>query len=480
MSASCGKWANAAPVITLLGTSPVTIIQGDTYADAGATASDAEDGDLTGSIVVGGLPIDTSVVGTYTVTYDVSDSRGKTALQVTRTVIVEAGNAAPVADAGSDINVETAVVVTLDGSASYDPDGDAITFTWRFVSVAAGSSLTTADISNADTPSPSFTPDVAGDYVLGLEVSDNDLMDEDFVTVTATAITANVPPNADAGSDQDVETATFVTLDGTGSNDPDNGPLPLTYQWSFISVPAGSGLDDSMIADATMAIAGFTPDVDGVYELMLEVSDGSGDAPATDTVTITASTNVPPVADAGADQVVTLGSTVVLDGSASRDPDFGPAALAFSWSFASLPTGSALNNADIADAATSAPSFVPDIAGTYLIRVDVSDGAASNFDQVLVVVGEPPAEPLNVIGRARLYHVNVVWDPSATAASYTVYRKLDGETGFMMLGTTDTTVFVDDMPTTALYADYYVEAVNEFGTSDPSAVVRVYPALRTR
>ena len=80
-----------APVITLLGSTPVDVIQGTAYTDAGATASDTEDGTLTGSIVTGGLPINTSILGTYTVTYDVSDSDGNAATQVTRTVnVVEA------------------------------------------------------------------------------------------------------------------------------------------------------------------------------------------------------------------------------------------------------------------------------------------------------------------------------------------------------------------------------------------------------
>jgi len=76
------------PVITMLETSPVTIEVGDAYADDGATALDNYDGDLTGSIIVGGLPVNTAAVGTYIVTYDVTDSSGNAATQVTRTVNV--------------------------------------------------------------------------------------------------------------------------------------------------------------------------------------------------------------------------------------------------------------------------------------------------------------------------------------------------------------------------------------------------------
>ncbi|MBR9758588.1 MAG: DUF5011 domain-containing protein, partial [Algicola sp.] len=75
--------------ITLSGSSPVTIEACSTYTDEGATASDCVDGDLTASIVVAGDGFDTSVPGTYTVTYNVQDAAGNNAAQVTRTVIVE-------------------------------------------------------------------------------------------------------------------------------------------------------------------------------------------------------------------------------------------------------------------------------------------------------------------------------------------------------------------------------------------------------
>ena len=77
------------PTITLNGNSEVTLIIGDQYTDEGATATDETDGDLTGSIVVGGGTVDTTTPGTYTVTYEATDAAGNTAT-ATRTVIVEA------------------------------------------------------------------------------------------------------------------------------------------------------------------------------------------------------------------------------------------------------------------------------------------------------------------------------------------------------------------------------------------------------
>lgn len=76
-----------APVITILGTNPVSVQVGSVYTDAGATAFDNYDGNITASIVTVN-PVNTTVKGTYTVTYNVKDSSNNAAVQVTRTVNV--------------------------------------------------------------------------------------------------------------------------------------------------------------------------------------------------------------------------------------------------------------------------------------------------------------------------------------------------------------------------------------------------------
>jgi methionine-rich copper-binding protein CopC len=76
-----------APVINLLGDATVTITQGDSYTDAGATATDNVDGDISNNITVTN-PVDTLTQGTYTVQYNVTDNSGNAAATVTRTVII--------------------------------------------------------------------------------------------------------------------------------------------------------------------------------------------------------------------------------------------------------------------------------------------------------------------------------------------------------------------------------------------------------
>ncbi len=330
------------------------------------------------------------VAGTYVLNLRVSDGALTDNDQVQ--VIATLGNLGPNADAGPDQNAIVGALVSLDGSASSDPDAgpNPLTYQWTFVSVPLTSLLINADITNATSAAPSFTPDVAGTYIFNLTVSDGDLTDSDQVQIIATA--ANVAPNANAGSDQNVVVGTLVTLDGSASNDPDGGPNPLTFLWTFISVPPGSALTDASISSATSAAPSFTPDAAGTYVVNLEVSDG--DLTDSDQVSIIAApSNVAPNADAGPDQNVLVGALVTLDGSGSNDPDNGPSPLTFLWTFSSVPPGSTLTNADLNNATTAAPTFTPDAVGTYVVNLEVSDSDLTDSDQVMVAAAAPNVPP---------------------------------------------------------------------------------------
>ncbi|VAW88830.1 Chitinase, partial [hydrothermal vent metagenome] len=92
---------NVAPVITLMGNNPQTITVGNTYTELGATATDNVDGDINpDNITVDASAVDTNTVGSYSVTYNVSDEANNPAIEVTRTVnitaVVNDDNVAPV------------------------------------------------------------------------------------------------------------------------------------------------------------------------------------------------------------------------------------------------------------------------------------------------------------------------------------------------------------------------------------------------
>lgn len=160
---------NAKPVISLNGQSTVTITEGDIYSDEGATAADDEDGNITGSIVTSNN-VNSNSPGSYTVTYDVDDSNGFAADQVVRTVIVEQGNQEPVARIIDPGQLTVGSEVSLDGSSSSDPDGDALSYSWTVRSAPNQSSLSTSEFSTSSIAT--FTPDEAGSYDIALQVSD--------------------------------------------------------------------------------------------------------------------------------------------------------------------------------------------------------------------------------------------------------------------------------------------------------------------
>src|SRR6056297_1170454 len=102
-----------------------------------------------------------------------------------RAEVDETTNTAPVADAGADQTVTAGDTVNLDGSASFDDDGDTLTYSWAFVSVPEGSE---ASLTNADTVGATFTADLVGDYVVELVVNDGtEDSAADQVTITAEA-----------------------------------------------------------------------------------------------------------------------------------------------------------------------------------------------------------------------------------------------------------------------------------------------------
>ena len=116
-----------APVITLVGIE-ITVEVGSTYTDLGATASDNYDGDITADIVTVNN-VDTSVIGSYTVTYNVSDDAGNDATEVTRVVNVTDTTAPVITLVGdAEITVEVGSTYTdLGATASDNYDGDITT-----------------------------------------------------------------------------------------------------------------------------------------------------------------------------------------------------------------------------------------------------------------------------------------------------------------------------------------------------------------
>jgi hypothetical protein len=258
-----------------------------------------------------------------------------------------------------------------------DPDGDPLTYTWSFTRLPSGSGLTDADISGVNTDTGQFVPDIEGSYRIQLLVDDGAAQNVDRLTITVYQTSSNAPPVADAGDNRVAGVGNIVTMDGSASWDPDGDPL--IYDWYFISIPSSSLLNDSDIIDYDTDTPSFTPDVEGAYLLMLNVSDGVNISWDTAGVNAIIANNAP-TASAGADQAARLGDVITVDGSASSDPDGDP--LVYSWSL----LAPLRSTATLSSSTDVAPTFTADVVGTFILLLQVNDGALSHIDRMEVIV----------------------------------------------------------------------------------------------
>lgn len=235
-------------------------------------------------------------VGSQTLTFQLTVTSYGITTSSTVNIIVRNADHAPVAVPGPPQTVNEGSAVTLDGSKSYDPDGDQITCSW--VQTTADASV---QLQNADTCKATFTsPPIPGGHGAGvtlsfaLTVSDTVLTSQSTTTVTVEQV--NHPPVAVAGPNQTVNELTVATLNGSASSDPDGDPF--TYAWTRLSGPV---VTPSNAASATPSFT--APEVDPggatlVFQLVVTDSGGLSSPPSTTTVTVQ-DVNDPPLCDLG-------------------------------------------------------------------------------------------------------------------------------------------------------------------------------------
>ena len=183
----------------------------------------------------------------------------------------------PFADAGPDQAVTLiGTTVQLDGTQSWDPVSNPLTFLWEITEQPVGSG---AVLDDPTSNLPTFIADVNGSYTIELVVSNDwasSLADEVIVSFD------NIKPVAEiTGGNVSCMVNESVILDGSGSSD-DNGDI-LSFNWQ-LTKPEGSS---TIIADATSVEASVTPDVAGEYVISLTVNDGTIDSdPATVTIAV--------------------------------------------------------------------------------------------------------------------------------------------------------------------------------------------------
>jgi hypothetical protein len=325
------------------------------------------------------------VPGTYGVTVRATDQTGdySDAIYVFQAnpapsaVIV--ASATPTSGGSNVLNAATGYVVVLNGSGSASAPQDTVNYTWSLIAKPTGSG---ASLSAATGTSVNFIPDLVGNYVITLLVTDATTGANSTFTTTVevtqgptAVISGSATPVAEANAPTFASSVGVpVTLRGSGSYE--LGGAALTYAWSFTTMPAGS---QASINAPTSANTTFTPDLPGAYIVQLKVTDPVGES-AIQSVTVNVGSYPPTVVLSQSQVSALLGGTVSVSAAMSFDQNSDP--LTFSWSIDSRPAGSTA--AIIGSTTGSSISFKPDVAGAYTASVTVSNGTLSAVGEVSI------------------------------------------------------------------------------------------------
>lgn len=248
--------------------------------------------------------------------------------------------------------------VSFNGSDSFDPEDDDITYLWNF-----GDGRTSTNLN------PSHTYTSQGTFVVTLTVNDG-IQNSTPSTTTATISIINTQPVANPGGPYQGVEGVSVSFDGSGSFDPEGNTI--TYFWNFGD---GSTVTGAHVKPAHVYSAG------GLYTVTLIVSDGFLDSLAVSTTINVQEVNTPPVSKVGGPYSGVQGDLINFDGSDSFDPD---GTIRFhDWDFGDGSTERGVNGSNIYAE-----------AGVYTLTLTViDDKGLTHSSSTTVNVSNQPQEP---------------------------------------------------------------------------------------
>lgn len=203
-----------APVLSLIGDASLNHEAGTNYSDAGASATDDVDGTISANIGVSGS-VDTSTIGTYTLTYNVSDSSGNSAASITRMVNV-------IDTISPEISLLGEQNLTIEVGASYAEAG------------ATATDLFEGDLGNSIIVTGSVDISSIGSYELSYNVSDTSgnaattVIRTINVVDTTAPIIVSVSPQADASDVAVTETIRVTFNEAIANNSISNSAFVVT------------------------------------------------------------------------------------------------------------------------------------------------------------------------------------------------------------------------------------------------------------
>jgi subtilisin-like proprotein convertase family protein len=413
---------NVAPVIALSGNNPLEIFVGGTYNEPGYSATDNVDGNITANVLVNDSSVNTGIVGSYLVTYNVSDNAGNAATTATRTVNVV--SASTTYTANPALNVGAASVSTtlfiaddrqisdlnvfIDMSHAYTGDISII------LTSPSGTSVTIVD----DPGKPASTWGCSNDDFLVTLDDEGTGSVEDACTSPPAISGVLIPNNSLSAFDGESSQGTWTlqvndsyTQSDTGRLNtweliitaavptaPDtaapvinllgNNPLemPVGGTYSEPGYTAVDSVDGNLTSSVTVNTSALNTNVAGSYLVTYRVTDAAGNS-----ASITRWVNVTNEPDTTAPVITLIGNNPidVALGSTYSDPGF-----------------SAIDNVDgniTANVVVNSSAVDMNTEGNYLVTYDVTDSAgnaASRVTRTVNVINQPDttAPVINLLG----------------------------------------------------------------------------------
>jgi hypothetical protein len=477
-----------APVITLNGSNPTVLELGGTYSEAGATAD-------TGEAVIASGTVNTSEVGTYTITYTAVDSAGNVGT-ATRTVIVE-DTTAPVitvngssplthelgstyTDAGATASdLSGMITVTTNGTVNSDAVGSYV-LTYIATDPSGNTSTETRTVNVVDTTAPVVT--VTGDnpatVELGTTYTDAGATATD-ASGTVTVVTSGSVDTDTVGS----YTLTYTSTDASGNagtatrtvNVVDTTPPvisvlgdnPATHEYGTTYTDAGATATDASGTITVETNGEVNADV-GSYILTYVASDASGNT-ATATRTVNVVDTTPPVISVLGDNPATVeyGSTYTDAGATATDVRDGSVTVVST----SISSTTVMGEQTITYTATDAAGNSSTATRTINV-VDTSGPVITMIgdDPVTVEYGSDYVDPGATATDLRDGTVTVITSSTSSTTKlglnyifYTATDSLGNETKvFRTLNVVDTTgpeiTIIGSNPLTVEYGSDYVDA----------------------
>ena len=333
----------------------------------------------------------TNVNGPATFTFSVSDGIAFSAPPATATVTLTAVNDPPTISGLPDTTLVQGAAYSFTPRGS-DVDGDPLEYAitnlpdWASFDDATGALTNKANRPNST--------DVGTTTGIIISVTDGNIttpvaLSAFAIEVTATAGT-NMPPTADAGPNQRLSKGTEVTLNGTGSDDPDGDNANLIYLWERTAGPTEVTLSSTTAPQPTFTIPTLIPaSGPDSYTFSLVVSDGQASSTA-DAVTIFIR---PLFRDTIANQTYTAGTaiTALTLPEALAGPDSLPSTNAYT--LAPLPAGLSFNPTSRILSGTPTSAGTTDL--TYTATNGDGDRDSLGFS---IAVTTPPNNPPTTSG----------------------------------------------------------------------------------